>query len=297
MATPKLIADPSRLPDNRVEPGLGGKLEGPQRDAFEALKALFKGFGLESLAPKIFEYVKQGYGADTIALLLAETPEYKERFAGNELRRKAGLPVLAPAEYLAVEQSYRQILQDAGMPKGYYDSPSDFSNWIGGDVSPTEVKSRTDLAVANTAMASPQAKQAMNLLYGIDESLVTAYFFDRTRAVPLLQKQATAVQFGAEGLKRGLALDRTRLEEYATSGLSLSTISQGFQQVAEELPNLEAIAQRFGSTFTQGEAESAAFYGAGADRKRKGLASQERALFGGSRGSSSSGLSAGYRAT
>src|SRR5205085_5571275 len=61
-------------------------LKGPERDAFLALSNEFKRFGLESLAGKIFEYVKQGFGADVIALLLQDTPEYKQRFAGNELR-------------------------------------------------------------------------------------------------------------------------------------------------------------------------------------------------------------------
>lgn len=285
-------------------------LKGPQRDAYEGLKALFKDFGLESLAPKIFDYVKQGYGADTIALLLAETKEYKERFAGNELRKKAGLAVLSPAEYISVERSYRQILQDAGMPKGYYDQPSDFTNWIGGDVSPTELKGRTDLAVANTAAANNNTKRAMDMLYGIDDSHLTAYFFDRTRGLPLLEKQAKAAQFGAEALKRNLALDRQNLEDYVTAGLSLSTVSQGFQQVAESLPALQAIADRFGETFTQREAEKdfieggvtghpndARFLSENPTAKRKRLASQERAMFSGRQGSSTAGLSAGYRAT
>ena len=38
-------------------------LTGANRDAFAALKALFNGYGLGSLAGKIYEYAKQGYGA------------------------------------------------------------------------------------------------------------------------------------------------------------------------------------------------------------------------------------------
>lgn len=278
-------------------------LEGTNRDAYLALQSLFNGFGLGSLAPKIFDFAKQGYGADVISLLLADTPEYKERFAGNEARKKAGLPVLSPAEYLSTEKSYRQIMQDAGLPKGFYDSPTDFTKWIAGDVSPNEIKGRVDLAVAQSGSANNSTKQALDMLYGVDESHVTAYFLDPTRALPLLQKQAAAATFGAEALKRNLALDRQDLEDFATAGLSLSQVSQGFQQVSEMLPNIQAIAERYGETFTQREAEKDVIEGGvsgnpteprfmneNPSAKRKRLVGAEKGLFAGSSGATPQGL-------
>lgn len=236
--------------------------------------------------------------------------EYKQRFSGNEMRRKAGLAVLAPAEYLAVEAAYRQILDGAGMPRGFYDSPDDFSKWIGADVSPTEVKSRTDLAVAATSQSNTNTRRALSLLYGVNEGDLAAYFLDRDRALPLLQKRAQAAQFGAEALKRNLLADRQNLEDYVTAGLSLERVSKGFQDIAETLAPLQSIAGRFGETFTQREAEKdlieggvsgfptePRFMAENPTAKRKRLASYERGLFGGSRGSSSAGLSGGYRQT
>lgn len=285
-------------------------LEGANRDAFAALSTLFAGYGLGSLAPKIYEYAKQGYGADVISMLLQTTDEYKQRFAGNQARVKAGLPVLSPAEYLATEQSYRQILQDAGLPKGFYDSPTDFTNWISGDVSPTEIKGRVDLAVANTMQANNNTVRALQDLYGVDKSMITAYFLDPKRALPLLQKQSQAAQFGAEALKRGLTLDKQDLEDFVTAGLSLSSVSSGFQAVAEALPNIQAIAARYGESFSQRELEKdliegnvtgnqadARFLTEAPTNKRKRLASQERALFSGYGGATPGGLSAGVIAT
>src|SRR5437899_6759862 len=49
-------------------------LSGTNRDAYMALDALFKNYGLESLAGKIYDYVKNGYSGDTVALLLQDTP-------------------------------------------------------------------------------------------------------------------------------------------------------------------------------------------------------------------------------
>lgn len=285
-------------------------LTGANRDAYASLRALFNGYGLGSLAGKIYEYAKQGYGADVISLLLQDTKEYKERFAANEIRTRAGLPVISPGEYLSIEQSYRQIMQDAGLPKGFYDNPADFQNWIAGDVSPTEIKGRVDLAVANTMSANNNAVRALQQLYGVDKSYITAYFLDSKKALPLLQKQSTAAQFGAEALKRGLQLDRQDLEDFVTAGLSLGQVSSGFQAVAEALPNIQAIAARYGETFSQRELEKdiiegavtgyptePRFLGENPTAKRKRLASQERALFSGFGGATPGGLSAGFQAT
>lgn len=276
-------------------------LTGQNRDAYASLRSLFNNFGLGSLAGKIYEYAKQGYGADVISLLLQDTKEYKERFSANEDRVKKGLPVLSPAEYLGAEQSYRQIMQDSGLPKGFYDNPADFRNWIAGDVSPTEVKGRVDLAVANTMQANPDSVKALKQLYGVDQSYITAYFLDQKKALPLLQKQTQAAQYGGEALKRGLTLDKGDLEDFVTAGLSLGQVSSGFQAVAEALPNIQAIAARYGeSPFTQHELEKDLVQGVNTrgqgETRRKRLASQERALFSGFGGASPGGLSAGYQA-
>jgi len=276
-------------------------LTGENRDAYAALHSLFNGYGLGSLAGKIYEYAKQGYGADVISMLLQDTKEYKTRFAANESRAKAGLPVLSPGEYLGLEQSYRQIMQDSGLPKGFYDSPTDFQNWISGDVSPTEIKGRVDLAVASTMQANPASMKALQELYGVSQGYVTAYFLDQKKALPLLQKQTQAAQFGGEALKRGLTLDKGDLEDFVTAGLSLGQVSSGFQAVAEALPNIQAIAARYGEKpFTQQELERDLVGGVAnanqGETRRKRLASQERALFSGYGGATPGGLSAGYQA-
>lgn len=276
-------------------------LSGSNRDAYAALRSMFNQFGLGTLAPKIYEFAKQGYGADVISLLLQDTKEYKQRFAANETRAKNGMGVLTPAEYLQTEQAYRQVLQQAGLPKGFYDSVTDFSNWIAGDVSPTEVKSRVDLAVANTSQANNSTVQALQQMYGVDAAHITAYFLDSKTALPLLQKQAQAAQFGGEALKRGLAANQGNLEDFVTAGLSQSQVSQGFQAVAEALPNIQALAARYGEApFTQSELEQDVIGGQATnlgETRRKRLASQERSLFSGFSGASSGGLNTGFQQT
>lgn len=294
-----------------AKPSFESQLKGDQRDAYIALTTLFTGYGLGTLAPKIFDYIKQGYSADTISLLLQQTTEYKQRFAGNEARAKAGLAILSPDQYLATEASYRQILQSAGMPKGFYDQPSDFAAWIGSDVSPTEINDRVNMALEFTANANLAAKQALKGMYGIDDASVAAYFLDQKKAEPLLKKQAAAAEIGAAALQRGFDLDKDYFEAFASEGITGAQAQQGFSVLADSYESLKAIAARYGEDWTQREAErdvfepgktqgaanSGSYLGESVTEKANRLKSQERAMFAGQQGSSTMGLGNIYRAT
>ena len=121
--TPEVSAEEAaRLAAQEIE---NARLQTQRVDWTEQLSLLFKNYGLESLAPLIKQYVQDGYSADTVTLKLQDAPEYQRRFAGNESRKKAGLPVLSPAEYLATESAYKQIMRTAGLPEGFYDSYDD----------------------------------------------------------------------------------------------------------------------------------------------------------------------------
>lgn len=265
-------------------------LKGSDRDAYLALNALFRSYGLASLAPKIYDYIKNGYAGDTITLLLQDTPEYKQRFAGNEVRRKAGLPVLPPNEYLATESSYRQIMRSAGLPKGFYDNPDDFKNWIGGDVSPSEVQNRVDLATQATTLANPQYKAALKQM-GIDDAHLVAHFLDQKKALPFLQKQAATAAIGAEALRSGLKFSQSYAGQLATMGVSAQEARQGYSQISQELGTLQGLASVYGDEYTQRQAEEATFQGeASAVEARQRIIGEEKAQFSGSAGGARAGL-------
>ena len=265
-------------------------LKGTERDAYMAINALFKTYGLDSLAGKIYDYVKNGYSADTISILLQDTSEYKTRFSGNEARKSAGLPVLAPAEYLATEASYRQIMQEAGLPPGFYDSPTDFSGWIGKNVSPSEIKSRVDLATQATILSNPDYRKALNQM-GIDNGQITAYFLDTNRALPYIQKAAATAQIGAEALTQNLMFDVGFAEELATRGVSAEQARSGYAQIASEMDTMRALGMQYGEEWNQRTGEQAAFgLGSEATQKKGRLLSRERGAFSGGAGAARAGL-------
>lgn len=258
-------------------------LTGTNRDAFLALKSVFDSYGLGTLADKIYNYVKNGESADTISIQLQDTPEYKTRFAGNEVRKANGLPVLNPADYLATEASYKQIMQQAGMPSGFYDQNSDFNNWIGKNISPSEIQSRVDMASQATILANPQYRAALNAM-GIDDAHLTAYFLDTTKALPYLQKAAATAQVGAEALRNNLQFDQAYAENLATMGVSADQARQGYQQIAGELDTMKALGGYYGEEWTQQQSEAATFGTQGstaAQQKQRRLLSQERGQFSG----------------
>lgn len=265
-------------------------LKGTNRDAFMAIKALFKSYGLETLAGKIYDYVKNGYSADTISILLQDTPEYKARFAGNEARIKAGLPVLSAGEYLQTEASYRQIMESAGMPIGFYDQSSDFVKWIEKNVSPSEIQSRVDLATQATVLAPASYRQALQQM-GISQSEMAAYFLDPTKALPYLQKSAATAAVGAEALQQGLEFDQSYSEQLAMQGVTGAQAQQGYAQVAGELGTMQGLGAMYGEQWDQRTSEEAVFnQSADATSKQRKLLSQERGAFAGASGGAKAGL-------
>jgi len=266
-------------------------LSGDNRNAYMALNTLFGGYGLGSLSGKIYDYVKQGYSSDTISILLQDTPEYKKRFAANEARKKAGLAVLSPSEYLSTESSYRQIMRQSGLPPGFYDSNEDFTGFISKDVSPTELQGRVDMATQATALANPEFKKALNQM-GISDSALSAYFLDTNKAMPILQKQAATAQIGAEALRRNLAFDPNYAENLATQGITQGDAAKIYTQIGEEYGTLRGLGGIYGGNWTQRLSEQAAFEGnPEANSLRRRLVGQEVGEFAGAAGAARGGLS------
>jgi hypothetical protein len=256
-------------------------LTGPNRNAFTALTNLFTSYGLATLAPKILDYITNGFSSDTITTMLQQTPEYIKRFAGNTQRLKDGLPVLSPADYLATESSYRQILQSAGLPAGFYDKHEDFVDWIGKDVAPTEVKSRADQAVRAVTNAPPEYVHALGML-GIDTGHLVAHFLDSTVALPILQKQAAAAEIGSAAMRSGLVMDPNRAMTFAAMGISPEAATANYQKISYMLPSVQKLGQIYGQSYSQQTAENEMFLGSGAaERQRVQLGQQETAAFAG----------------
>lgn len=254
----------------------------PNRDAAAAVIGVFKQYGLESLAPRIIGYMQQGYSSDTIALMLQDTTEYKQRFAANEARKKAGLPVLSPQEYIATERSYRQIMQQHGLPVGFYDQNSDFTRFLSDDISPQEVQQRVQTAAEFVQRADPRELAAMRRFYTTGD--LVAYALDPKRAAPLVGKSIAAATIAGQADSQGIGLTRAQAERLAASGVTRDAAQQGFAAIASEQPNANKLASIYGEGgfSTQDLIDETFNANASIAERRRRLASKERGAFSGS---------------
>lgn len=265
-------------------------LKGAQRDAFEAMKGFFrdagfKGADYDSLVKAVTGYVQSGYSGDTISLLLNETDAYKRRFKGNEERKKKGLPVLNPAEYLQMETSYKGLFRQYGLPAEMFDSSDDLTKYIVNEVSPSEMQDRLNLARSAVTSDNPAIRDTYRAWYasGLNEGDAIAAVLDPGRSLPEIERKVAAAQFGAAATRQSLALSQQRAEELAALGADTRDAVAAFGQVADIGVNAGAIASRYGLDYAgQRDAEDAVLLGdAAAARRVKRLGEREAAEFGG----------------
>lgn len=241
-ASPNTPGGGTQPPNNLspLEQELQG-VPGQERDAYAALTTLFDSYGLGTLAPKILNYLQNGYGSDTITVLLQQTPEYKKRFAGNEIRKANGLQVLTPAEYLSTEASYKQLLRQNGL-SDHFDNQSNFSDWIGKDVSPTELQDRVGMAVQATTQAPPTVTQYFNQL-GIGTGDLAAYFLNDQTPTPALQLKLNQAQIGGSALQNNLQISAADSLRYAQQGVTYQQAQSAYQRIADILPTAQKLSQ------------------------------------------------------
>lgn len=257
-----------------------------QRDAITILTDLFNSYDLGTLVPKITDYIKQGVSSDAVTILLSQTSEYKSRFAGNDARVKAGLGALSPAEYIATENSYHQIMAAAGLPTGFYDQHNDFIGLIGADVSPNELQDRVLAATDAINKAPASTLDYFKQWYSTGDLI--AYALDPTKAAPAIEKNLKAAEAAGLAKYQGFDLGQSDAEHVGSKGLSLDQMQSGMSFVGGELGTVNKLDQIYGGNVTQQDLLGEIFDdNAAAAKKRQQLASQERAAFSGSGGAGS----------
>ena len=263
-----------------------------QTSAFDILKAQLAQWGLSSLNGTVASLIRGGVtDTNELQLSLENTQEWKTRFAGNVALKAKGLPVLSVSEYLATEKSYAQTMKQYGLPPGFYDDPADFAEWIGNSVSPNEINQRaamySDLAKREDPAVTAQLKSM-----GMHEGDLLAYMIDPSRAMPLIQQKYQTTLIGAAARRAGVTADNAYAQHLADLGVTEAQAAQGYGQIGAEQHQFTLLGDISGNHVSQGDLEAATFESnADATNKLNRLASQERARFQGSAGTSPASLS------
>lgn len=253
---------------------------------------LLNRYGLGSLLGDLRKIVEGGVTDPAeIQISLQDTDAWKHRFAGNEKLRQAGLPVLSVGEYLAVEKSYGQIMKNYGLPVGFYDDPSDFADFIGSSVSPNELQQRVEMHADIARREDPAIVQQLQQM-GLTKGDILAHFIDPTRALPLLQQKYQTALIGGAARRAGTATSNAYAQHLSDIGVTEQQAASGYGQITAELPGAELLGSIYDDSISQADLEHETFDGDGSvTRRKKRLASQERASFQGSAGVGQGSLS------
>jgi hypothetical protein len=257
------------------------------QNAFDVLRNFFQGYGIAfdgEIEGIVRNAMLAGYGPDQIDFImpdLQKTQSFKTRFPGFQARVSNGYSAIDLGGYIQLENTYHRIMQEAGLPAGFYDSPADFGNWIANNVSPDEIQSRVTKAVDVAKSVDPTARNLMAQFYGLSTGDIASYFLDQSRARPVIERQYNAANVAAWAKRSGLDVNgMTRYEDLVDKGVTADQAAQQYgtiKTVAETFGKLGGV---YGESYSQSDAENDVFFNQ--NDKRRRLAAQEAATFSGS---------------
>lgn len=290
------------------------RLMSSRTNAKEYLRGLFSQFGFDTNDTNALMGLVDGWittgladgGTEPVLMKFRETDIYKRRFAGMAELVKRG-QAISEAEYIQLESSYRNVMQNYGLPTTFYDTPADYARLIGAGLSVREVEERV---VAAKQSLNPAVATELQQYYGVTEGTAMAYLLGLTdeRGVALeaartqeqIRQTSRAAQIGGAAERAGFDMDRAYAERLAGSSVGqtvdpfqMGTMAQlegTFNQarrIADRETTLAAIDQE---AFDQRDALASAFGDEQARLASERRAKRERSRFAGSSGVAASSL-------
>jgi hypothetical protein len=286
---------------NSTTSGAGtSEQQAARKSAYDILAEEFNRYGLGSLVEPLKGLVMENISPSEFSLRLQQTDAYKQRFSANADRIAKGLTALKPAEYLAMEDQYQNIMRNYGLPASYYSKDSlgtqaGFNQLIANDVSSAELEDRVMTAQNRVQNANPEVYKALKAFYpDITNGDILAYTLDPTKALDMIKRKVTAAEIGGAALAQGLTTDATTAENLARYGITGAQAQQGYENIAGMLPRSSQLSDIYKQDpYTQATAEAETFGTAGsaaAKEKRKKLTALEQASFAGSSGAANNAL-------
>jgi hypothetical protein len=265
------------------------RVQSERVSAYALLESEFTKYGLGALAKTVKQLILDGASSSEMTIKLRNTPEYQVRFAGNTQRLKEGKNVYDEATYLALENSMQQAFTAYGVNSLLGDTrekqQAKLSTFIGGDISPTEVKNRIQLAVEEVSNR-PDILSAFQEYYPqVSSNDLVSYFLDPKETTTRLTTKIKASQIGAAAMRQGFVSNVLNSEELAALGVTEEQAVTGYKNVAAVLPEAEKLSAIENTGYSASEAEGAYLRNLESEqRKLRKLAERESARFSGRSG-------------
>jgi hypothetical protein len=271
-----------------------------QTSAYAILKSEFEKYGLGALVPDVETFIQQGYAPSEYAIALRNTKAYEDRFSANKERLKQGLAALSPAEYIALEDQYQNIMRNYGLPESYYakdtmGTQAGFNKLLANDVSASELESRVVTAQKRVLNANPEVALALKSFYpDITNGDILAYSLDPKNGLDAINNKVTAAEIGGAAVRAGLTTNAADADYLRRYGVTKESADQGYTAIGGGLQRGSQLASIYGQTpYTQATAEQEVFNVPGAAEARKQrqkITGLEQATFGAKTGVSQGAL-------
>ena len=236
-----------------------------------------------------------------------------ETYIMNEFRKSNAyakrFPVLAEinkkynlgwseGDYIREEEAYKTALGELGDAASLFMSSDQYAEWMLANLSPTQIQQRVRKATDYLYMdTNPAVKDALRSQYGLSDGQMVAYLLSPERVTAELEKEydslkrranvkASAQLTGMSGVSNAL------INEVADNAINITSdfteTQRRFSNLAEQGDDIKRLGKISDDLITDDELVAGEFSsgtrGAKANKKRKRLASQERARFSGSSG-------------
>lgn len=279
---------------------LEGKLA-ERQSAYDILYNEFNKYGLGSLVEEVKTLITdQSASPSQFAIALQNTQAYQTRFSANKDRIKAGLTAISPAQYLALEDQYQNVMRNYGLPASYYTKDSTgkqpgFDKFIAGDVSAVELEDRIMTAQKRVINSNPEVSYALKNFYpDITNGDILAYALNPQQGLIDIKRKITSAEIGGAALRSGLTTSLTDAEYLQKYGVDKAMAEKGYSTIGGGLQRGSQLASIYGEDpYTQTKAEQEIFNVPGAEDARKArqkITGLEKATFGGQTGISSGAL-------
>lgn len=255
----------------------------PSTQASAYLTGVLQAYGLESLSDWAMGALQRGLSAEQIIQEMRATPEFAARFPAIKQREQAGLPPISPAEYVTYERNAAQMMRDAGLPPGFWDSPDDFTTLIAADVSASELGDRITRGFTRMRYEVPEeVRDVFADWFGPSgDSALAAFFLDPDRAKPILMDMASEAFVGGTAKRFGFDVGRPLAQDIVDFG-GEQRAPQTFEQLDRQRALFdETITEKTDVTEEQG-VRSAFGVDGEATRQVQRRADERAAQFGGS---------------
>ena len=146
---------------------------------------------IKLLTNQLEKLMIKGASSLEITQEIRQSDSYDKRFPGMDLRAAAGMSAISEAEYITLEDNYRNTMRMSGLSESFIDDDALYANLIAADVSAAELQTRVALAETAANGADPMILAQIEEFYPemLEGNRLVEYYLDPDKAVNIFEEE------------------------------------------------------------------------------------------------------------